>query len=127
MWICPKCKESIEDQFDSCWKCAGQAESATPANDLAWLYPLISLLTLLLFPVVVSFFISSTKRPEVYVTFGGALAATMLSGIAIWAFLRCPLRRWGAKAVTLLFLVGALFYGVISVGSFFIHLLGYEN
>ncbi len=22
MWICPKCKESIEDQFDSCWKCA---------------------------------------------------------------------------------------------------------
>ena len=23
MWICPKCKEQIEDGFDSCWKCAG--------------------------------------------------------------------------------------------------------
>lgn len=23
MWTCPKCKEQIEDQFDSCWKCAG--------------------------------------------------------------------------------------------------------
>jgi hypothetical protein len=26
MWTCPRCKESIEDQFDSCWKCAGRAE-----------------------------------------------------------------------------------------------------
>jgi peptidoglycan/LPS O-acetylase OafA/YrhL len=23
MWKCPKCNENIEDQFDSCWKCAG--------------------------------------------------------------------------------------------------------
>jgi len=22
MWNCPKCGEQIEDQFDSCWKCA---------------------------------------------------------------------------------------------------------
>lgn len=22
MWTCPKCGEQIEDQFDSCWKCA---------------------------------------------------------------------------------------------------------
>ena len=34
MWICPKCKESIEDQFDSCWKCAGDApELALPSED----------------------------------------------------------------------------------------------
>jgi hypothetical protein len=26
MWTCPKCKERIEDQFDSCWKCAGDAQ-----------------------------------------------------------------------------------------------------
>ena len=25
MWICPECGESIEAQFDSCWKCAGNA------------------------------------------------------------------------------------------------------
>jgi serpin B len=24
MWTCPKCGEKIEDQFDSCWKCAAQ-------------------------------------------------------------------------------------------------------
>ena len=29
MWTCPKCKEQIDDKFDSCWKCAGQ--SAPPA------------------------------------------------------------------------------------------------
>ncbi len=22
MWTCPKCGEQLEDQFDSCWKCA---------------------------------------------------------------------------------------------------------
>ena len=26
MWTCPKCGEKIEDQFDSCWKCAGRPE-----------------------------------------------------------------------------------------------------
>jgi len=28
MWTCKKCGEPIEDQFDSCWKCTGSAESA---------------------------------------------------------------------------------------------------
>src|SRR5436309_3500563 len=32
MWICSKCGEQIEDQFDSCWKCAAQTEPATPAR-----------------------------------------------------------------------------------------------
>lgn len=26
MWTCEKCGEKIEDQFDSCWKCAGPPE-----------------------------------------------------------------------------------------------------
>lgn len=26
MWTCPKCKENIDDEFDSCWKCAGEAQ-----------------------------------------------------------------------------------------------------
>ena len=27
----PKCKENIEDEFDTCWECAGEAQkSATP-------------------------------------------------------------------------------------------------
>ncbi len=30
MWICPKCGEKIEDQFDSCWKCAAPEETNAP-------------------------------------------------------------------------------------------------
>jgi hypothetical protein len=30
MWTCPKCKEQIGDEVDSCWKCAASAESAPP-------------------------------------------------------------------------------------------------
>ncbi len=33
MWSCPKCNESLEDEFDSCWRCAGS--SAPPQPDLA--------------------------------------------------------------------------------------------
>ena len=29
MWTCPKCKELIEDQFDTCWKCAGDEDHKT--------------------------------------------------------------------------------------------------
>jgi len=29
MWTCSKCSEKIEDQFDSCWKCAGHPELVT--------------------------------------------------------------------------------------------------
>jgi hypothetical protein len=30
MWKCPKCGECLEDQFDSCWKCAEQPDSPPP-------------------------------------------------------------------------------------------------
>ena len=26
MWTCPKCKEQISDEIDSCWRCAGLAQ-----------------------------------------------------------------------------------------------------
>jgi len=29
MWTCPKCGEVLEDQFDSCWKCAGKIGEGT--------------------------------------------------------------------------------------------------
>src|SRR5262245_42967056 len=36
MWTCPKCREQHDDQFDSCWKCAGlttapSSTSGTPS------------------------------------------------------------------------------------------------
>jgi hypothetical protein len=34
MWICKKCGENIDDQFDSCWKCSAPkgGPPATPEN-----------------------------------------------------------------------------------------------
>src|SRR5215469_8579953 len=32
MWTCPKCGEAIEDQFDSCWKCAPAQSSSAAAR-----------------------------------------------------------------------------------------------
>ena len=38
MWKCSKCGETIEDQFDSCWKCAAQATQTSPPKvaTLTW-------------------------------------------------------------------------------------------
>src|SRR5689334_8879877 len=39
MWTCTKCGEDIEDQFDSCWKCAAGQEQAQPeanAQKIRW-------------------------------------------------------------------------------------------
>lgn len=32
MWNCPECGESIEDQFDACWKCAGVGNEDVDAD-----------------------------------------------------------------------------------------------
>jgi hypothetical protein len=32
MWRCPKCNENIEDQFDSCWRCADPSQSSASAE-----------------------------------------------------------------------------------------------
>jgi hypothetical protein len=126
MWICPKCKESIEDQFDSCWKCAGVQQQPMPINDLAWMYPVISLAALIGLGSFIGAFCHSPHQAGGYFGFGGAAIGVIVSAVGIWAFFGCPLHHWIPKVLTLLFLVAALFYGVITVGSFFIHVLGYD-
>jgi len=32
MWICPDCGEKLEDQFDSCWKCADKIAAPATTN-----------------------------------------------------------------------------------------------
>ena len=32
MWTCTNCKENIEDQFDSCWKCGTRRDGAATAQ-----------------------------------------------------------------------------------------------
>jgi hypothetical protein len=36
MWTCPKCGEQIEDQFDSCGKCAATTVETMPAISAMW-------------------------------------------------------------------------------------------
>jgi len=121
MWICPKCKESIEGQFDSCWKCAGAAQLPMPRQDIAWIYPVISFAALIVLGSFIGSFWHSPHHGGGYFGLGGALLGIVVSSIGIWAFFSCPLRHWVAKIMTLLFLIAALFYGVITVGSFFGH------
>jgi hypothetical protein len=126
MWTCPKCKESIEDQFDSCWKCAGAAQPTMPTQDLVWMYPLISFAALTAFIFMLPVIIVIPKRHDPYVGIGGALFGIVLSSVGIWAFFRCPLRHWFAKILTLLLLIAALFCGMVAVGSFLVHVFGYD-
>jgi hypothetical protein len=39
MWMCPKCRENLEDQFESCWKCAGQKQPDIQVDDKPQLRP----------------------------------------------------------------------------------------
>jgi hypothetical protein len=128
MWICPKCKESIEDQFDSCWKCAGAALHEPPPNDslLVWMYPAFSLLSLFGIGALADFFWRSPHHAGGYFSLGGAVFGIIVSAICIWMFFSCPLRHWFVKLLTLLFLIPALGFGVITVGSFVFHVLGYD-
>ena len=130
MWTCPKCKENIEDQFDSCWKCAGAQLHEQPPNDsvAVWMYPVASFVSLFgLSCVVWLFWHSSRHAPgDGHFDLGGALAGIVMSAVGIWAFFRCPMRHWIPKLLTFLLLIPALFYGVFTVGSFIAHVFGYD-
>ena len=58
MWKCPKCGECLEDQFDSCWKCAGQTGPPLPApfERLTFRHYAYALLMSYLVPWLAAFF-----------------------------------------------------------------------
>ena len=125
MWICPNCKESIEDQFDSCWKCAGKEQQSRGHDEPASIYPVISFLTIIVCSFLIPMCWHSLHHGGGYFDVVGAMIGIVVSGISIGAFFRCPWRNWSAKLLTLLLLVPALYYGVFTVGSFSLHELGY--
>jgi hypothetical protein len=56
MWTCPKCNERLEDQFESCWKCAAGGREVLlppPAKAVSWRW-LVGFLFVLQIAVVVS-------------------------------------------------------------------------
>jgi hypothetical protein len=127
MWTCPKCGESIEDQIDSCWKCVGAAQTATRGQNF-WMCPVISLVSLAALFQLGSMFYHSSARHYTggHFTLGGAMLGVVASWVCIRAFLRCPFRHWVAKILTLVFLMGVLWIGVVMAESFLIHALGYD-
>ena len=128
MWICPKCKESIEDQFDSCWKCAGSALREQPSGDsvLVWMYPAISLIVLFAVGSLTGLFWHSSHRGDGYFSFGGVVCGVIVSAVCVWMFFCCPLRHWFVKLLTLLLLIPALWLGVATIAVFLFHLFGHD-
>src|SRR4051812_32961357 len=103
MWRCPKCNENVEDQFDSCWKCAGTELREPPPNDsvLVWLYPAISLISLFGINALAECFWRSPHHGGGYFGFVRAVLGVLGSAICIWMFFGCPLRHRFVKLLTL--------------------------
>ena len=53
MWSCPKCGERLEDQFDSCWRCAFPAASPSMRSvpSLRWFNYVLAALAAYLAPL----------------------------------------------------------------------------
>jgi hypothetical protein len=93
MWTCPRCGEKHQEQFDACWKCAGQAmprgqpdTQTQPTRSLACVLPHAAF-GLLFGAVVGGFVLSLCGVPfEAALRVGGllGLAAGMLSGVLSW-------------------------------------------
>jgi hypothetical protein len=129
MWRCPKCNENIEDQFDSCWKCAGTELHEPAPNDsvLVWLYPAVSLISLFGILCLAELFWPPLHHGSRYFGFGRAVLGFIGSAICIWMFLGCPRRHWFVKFLTLVVLIPAIGFGVMTIGSFVFQVLQYEH
>jgi hypothetical protein len=126
MWRCPKCNEDLEDQFDTCWKCAGTELREAAANDsvLVWLYPAVSLISLFGIYSLAELFWHSPRHGGGYSSFGRAVFGFVASAICSWMFFRCPLPHWFVKFLALLVLIPAIGFGVMTVGSFAVFVFG---
>src|SRR2546430_3521432 len=103
MWTCSKCGEAIEDQFDSCWKCAAQPEQTSPlpeAPPLRWYHYVFALLMSYLVPWLAVFFkvILSSRFRHLLGSSDFSILLSMLvpAGITfpiLFPFLRFPIGR----------------------------------
>jgi hypothetical protein len=92
-----------------------------------WLYPLCSLLALLVFAAFAPLYIVEPSEGPPYASAGATLLSIVVSVVCLLAFAYCPYRRWAQKITVSLLLLVALGFGVAAVGSFIIHLLRHET
>ena len=84
MWRCPKCNENIEDQFDSCWKCASQTQPDIQVVDEPFKRPSPSFGIASLFsPVVIALTIMLAPRSSQENWYGGAVIIILVGGISL--------------------------------------------
>jgi hypothetical protein len=92
MWTCPKCKEDIEDQFDACWKCAGEAyKAAAPPERKKPLERLEQIcLMLFIFPPVIGFLhrTDGGDRLRAAIFDLSVMALGAIGLLAVWIFRR---------------------------------------
>jgi hypothetical protein len=69
-------------------------------------------------------FVHPSRRAEDFVDWRGALLGAAVVSVCIWAFFRCPLRRWIPKALTLVSVIVAVYCAWMSVGSYLISGIG---
>jgi hypothetical protein len=91
-----------------------------PPNDsvLVWLYPAVSLISLFGAHCLAECFWLSPHHGGGYFGFVRAVLGVLGSAISIWMFFGCPLRHWFVKVLTLLLLIPAIGFGVMTVRSF---------
>jgi hypothetical protein len=94
MWSCPKCGEKIEDQFDSCWRCAAAPEEALePIVRLGWQFFLVAALAALFTPLLADgvqslFEVRPYQRIYSFLYLGSTWGASVFVGLrAILTFL----------------------------------------
>jgi hypothetical protein len=65
MWTCPKCGEKIEDQFDSCWKCAAKPEQTDVSpHRLTWSFYILAAPAAILAPLLADSLKSPPAQPS---------------------------------------------------------------
>jgi hypothetical protein len=74
MWICEKCKEEIEDNFDACWNCSGEGSVLKNNESLSKKYTVLktykALAFLLMLVATASYIYSFTSfLPESPITY----------------------------------------------------------
>ena len=99
MWTCPKCKESIEDQFDTCWKCTGEAQKAASPPERKKPLERLEFIFLMLFiiPPVIAFLHRKDggDRLRAAVFDFSVMAVGLVGLIAVWIYRRGKQGRGG--------------------------------
>src|SRR5215472_8113655 len=86
MWTCPECNEQIEDQFDSCWKCAGRKHPALPETQNYWLYPFCSFWLLALWAFISPAFVLSRRHELDHMSAAGTILSVLVALLCLLAF-----------------------------------------